>query len=560
MAMAAEENFVLPIKFSRCDACGSIGAVRVAANQFACRNPSRCIRGGGGGGVPGTSATETDFNTVRAKVESILYDDTTTNDAVGLTGPMVADAVNWLSLVPDDIHNRHRNLLALVNAYRLNSAGPYSGQPLPIDAKLYNIMVVRARHYARSAIDALSEVVTPTEAEDENRSRVRETRHNPDVESDVSAHGETLFLLYVTMWRGWLASYDLAMAAVTATALNVAPLHNPMRAATGDTLEALRLINSVITSAVRRLFDEYNMSKATIKRFLIDGLLERAEPDSFASVNDQLLPAASEIQFGLDAPTAAAMQKEGRMPDMLAASAAVDRLTPPDAISEAMASGSDAEFIQAVAAANDGVLDWIKSKARRVTGKARNLSSSKAYDAFTLADLLYRLYVVNLCTPDIAISTGLYVPALHAETPQGGQPINEAMSYFRPRYETAYLNGRVQGDNPSWINDFTRLIGEVGSRGERSNREQRVLDYTCGKSSNGRFQLTDFNLLPAKIAKQVSAMAAYYYSYDPKDAKSSERRMQNTAKDMISLVRELRRKVGTDAARVLLREITPVYK
>ncbi len=548
----AEENCVLPISFARCELCGKFGAKRdTLSKRFACS-----------AGYCGMPDTINSAAMVESKLSDVLYDEARTRATAGVDGSMLADAVNWLALVPDDTANRHRNLLAIANRYRLSSVAPYSGMPLPVDVKLYNMMVQRARRYALEAIDKLSEVAPPSEAEEERRSRAREVLHNAAEESEVSAHGETLFLLYVTMFRVLLATYDMAIATVknhdsfSAEDFSRTSV-NERRYVMSDTFEAVNIVRSIVSAAVKRLFDEYHMSRAAIRRFLVEGVLADAEEDAFAALpepsSDGALPDAGPARASVASPT-----KDGRMVDSLASAAINDRVVP-DSFSATLASGSDAEFIQGVAAAHAGVFDWVKSRARRYSSKARSFSSSKAYDAFTLADLLYRLYVVNICTPEIAIATGLYVPALHSELPQGGQPVNESMAYFRPRYEAAYGGARVQGDNPQWANDFARLLGEVGSRGERAAREDRVVNYTCAKSSNARLQLSEFNVLPAKIAKQVSSMAAYFYSYDPKDAKSSERRMQNTAKDVVSLVRELRRKVGTDAARVLLQAVAPVY-
>lgn len=512
-----------PLSFARCNACQRIGAeVELPSNRHACNNICAAIVANGGkGAVPPTVSAE------RGVADQLCQSN-------GLRPQDIGAAVVWLALAPADVAARVAGLHSMVEDYRKENPGPYSKSPLPMDPTLFNIMLRYAAAYSRACLDKeIVETAVPSREEEQARLASLAQKNNPHTESDTAAHAETLFLLYVLLFRPWLAWWDYSILASDTSVIPKAPVDkNNNLLVRRDTEEALAVLRVLMQRSVHYLYHNVGLSKSAIRAFLIDGLLA---------------PAAGFEEEVASAPNESSTQE---VVNVNVSQALIG-------INMADASKATRDLISTVETVNDGVFDWIRSRARKTVSRVRGIGSSRRYNPLEIASSLYKVYLANVCDGEIARGTGIAVPGMANLAAGSGELA--AGQVFSLSYVGAYTALPSSGNNAAWKSAFDGMVN-AASRfvSSRDSRLDRITSYTCNESASGRIQTNEYRRLPALIAAQVQAMGAYYYSVDPKKPKSGEEHRINVQKDVEQLLIELRRKVGSEAAATLLALISPV--
>lgn len=518
-----------PLSFARCSNCHRIGAeIELPSDRYACGASCEAllVAGGRAGDLPPTVTSEKSVSEVLSQCRE------------GLRPADIAAAVIWLAMKPEDVSARVAGLYTLVERYRRENPGPYSKTPLPMEPALFNLAMSFASSYAQKALDKIVDSGAISQDDERLRLETLVQNTNPHQESDVEAHAETLFLIYVLMFRPWLAWWDhcrwCALSDADIDALPKAPVTREGKDVVGrDMREALLVLADLMTHTVNDLYHRVGMTKASIKRFLIEGLFAQAK----AHERD-VTPVT-----GMPGPTTT---EELVNVNVVSAIMSIDMRD---------ADHAAAEFLAKVENVNAGVFDWIKSRARKTYSRVRGLGSTRQYSWISIAEDLYKVYLANVCDGGIARSQSIAVPSI-ISLPQGS-PSLQPRELFSAAYAAAY--GALEGTIPSWKGEFDQMVALASRQvSSRDSREKRIQSYTCAKSSAARIQISMYREFPARIAVQVKAMGTYFYSDDPKKPGSNEKRRQAVQKDVKQLVIELRRKVGDDAAAILLQAISPI--
>ncbi len=529
-----------PLSFARCSHCRKIGAeIDLPSDRYACSKACEAVISAGGkvGAVPPTVSSE------KSVAEVLCQQD-------GLRPTDIAAAVIWLALQPSDVGARVQGLHSLVERYRRENPGPYSKTPLPMDPTLFNVAMRYAAAFAQRALDKeIVDNIVITPEEERSRLATISQRNNPHEESDTEAHAESLYLIYVLLFRPWLAWWDHCMwCALSDADINALPKAPVDRVGNlvvrDDTASALAVLRELMYRSVRYLYHTVGMTKASIKRFLVDGLLSQATAYEAPATASDAAPTT-----GATEPTTTTTTTE-EVVNVNVSNALIG-------IDMSDADRASRELISKVETVNDGVFDWIKSRARKTYSRVRGLGSSKSYSWPAISSDLYKVYLANVCDGAIARSTNIAIPGM-ANLERGAQEL-QSNELFRLSYASAYSALPTQGNNAVWKSEFDQMVG-AASRfvSSRDSRDDRIAEYTCKKSSSARIQISEYRDLPSRLAAQVHAMGIYYYSADPKKPKSNEQRRIATQKDIEQLLIELRRKVGSAAASTLLQLISPV--
>lgn len=525
--------------FTACANCNLLGAeicLALPSERYVCSE--FCATSVRNNGIP--KAAVPIARSVTSSMKGIVY-------KCSLLDPKhLVDAAQWLVVSgTEQIEPRLSGLHVGMVHYNITRGGPYSHLPLPLDPDLYNRTMVYARHYAQNAISSLPADGTNISTK-EVLEKLRQQRADTG-ETDAPLHAMTLWYVYATFWRRYLHTYDWASfcdlseadrAKTTQMRPREYPPPDPASPAmvSQDTRASMLRLRLAIEQAVQLLFDT-GLTRELIAKALVSGL--------FADVKTG--------EFDIRSPEPAVVG--GGTPDRVLSVEGVDALVRHSDVND------EELFVRAVTEAHAGITSWVKARFNRALGRVKGFTSRVGYDWVSLADRLYQVALANKCNGGMmAKAAGLAIDALYKGTGPNNrrETITHEMS-FVVKYRAALRKHGEGLDLTGWEREFDTYAGAalVLAR-QRKARDERIEQYTCVKSSSSKLSISVWVTLPDDIARQIIAMVRYIRLDDRASGVPLEKRKERVKKDIVSLVTELVRKVGTDDATDLLIAISPV--
>ncbi len=541
--MAQAEPLAGAISYERCAVCSVMGAdlpVPKHAQRFACCKP--CLAKAINQGLP-TSAVPMP-QPVGTDLYAVFY------RCAPLDPEHLVDAALWVAMDGRaDAAGRVAPLHAAMVDYNRTRGGPYSHLPLPLDPTLYNVHATYARHYATLALRDINEAKGAAATEESVLQGVRAARTTGG-ESDARAHALALWLTYGVFWRHYLHEYDWHMwcalsAADVARVAQSRPCDPPppqptTRAmVTADTFAALRRLQVAVKAAVDMLFNQMRFSKDMIQAYLVEGLFADVAPAAFDTRPEDAPESALEADTVLEV-------KEAR---------GLLQLAQAGGGGEAAA---EQRFIASVADSHASILSWARARFDRTVNRVKGFTSRIGYDVVTLADRLYQLAIANKCQNGAtARAYGLVVSPLNTSAYLADSAPKD--KWFANQYGDAFERAAAGLDVALWRKDWQETVAAGAQLARRvAERNVQIRDYTCVNSKTAALQPARWQQLPADIAAQVVAMGRYMYMTDQSSGVKADARRKRVKDDIVFLVKELSRKVGTDDMAVLLGAAAPV--
>lgn len=528
--------------FTACAQCALLGAeveVPSKPGRYVCSEA--CAVALANGGIPQNAVPSA--MPVKCSIGAIIY-----NSAL-LNPVHIVDAAQWVMVSGlDGIRARVEGLHTSVVRYNITRGGPRSHLCMPLDPTLYNAAMAWARHYAEGAIKLLPPKQTAPSLTKEALDKLRDDRAAAG-ESEADLHAMTLWYVYATFWRLYLATHDQAAFCALSPSdlarvrhMRPEPMPDPTKRSnqlvSRDAEASLCRLEAAVSRAVKYLF-ELGTPHELIHASLVKGLFIDAEPDEFA------------VRYHHDPAKPLSPAEVDQLLEVRAAKSLLEHA----------GAGNEERFIRAVVDSHAGIGSWVKARFNRTVGRAKGVTSRAGYSWVTLADRLYQLALANKCDNGmIAAGAQLAIAGLFNDPRRAVTPEIDFGVAYQSALRSVYVHDMPQSTQPptNWDQLWETWVTAAETLGRPlSGRDDRIQSYTCSKSGAGKLAPSVWRTLPHDIALQVLAMGQYLSMSDQTSGTNSVKREQRVKSDIKELVKELTRKVGSSDAHLILKAITP---